>query len=154
MSNFVPHEEKTFRPREPDWLSKNVKKMLQNQNKIFKRYKKNGYKHDDKVAVDRVRNQCNAAIKDAKENHLRNLGVKLADPTTGQKAYWRILNKLLNKCKIPRIPPLFILNKFITDCKEKSTIFNNLFHHNAHHWKTIVNCQSYVFLLKVESAHL
>ena len=58
---------------------------------------------------------------------MKNLGVKLADPSTGQRTYWRILNKLLNKCKIPRIPPLFVDNKFITDCKEKAAIFNTFF---------------------------
>ena len=37
------------------------------------------------------------------------------------------MNKFLNKCKIPRIPPLFVDNKFITDCKEKAQIFNGYF---------------------------
>ena len=37
------------------------------------------------------------------------------------------MNKLLNKCKIPRIPPLFVQDKFITSCKEKASIFNNFF---------------------------
>ena len=55
------------------------------------------------------------------------MGVKLADPTTGQKVYWKILNKFLNKCKVPRIPPLFVRDKFIIDCKEKASIFNNFF---------------------------
>ena len=38
-----------------------------------------------------------------------------------------MLNKFLNKCKIPRIPPLFVQNKFITDFKEKAELFNNYF---------------------------
>ena len=127
ISNFVPNELKTFRPREPEWLNRNIKNLLRNQNKVFKRYKKNGYNDGDKVAVDRLRNECQEAIKTAKENYLKNLGEKLADPATGQKTYWKILNKFLNKCKIPRIPPLFFQNKFITSCKEKASIFNNFF---------------------------
>ena len=47
-------------------------------------------------------------FKNAKEHYLRDLGEKLADPATGQKTYWKILNKFLNKCKISRIPPLFV----------------------------------------------
>ena len=77
--------------------------------------------------MDRLRNECYEVIKNAKERYLRDLGAKLANPTTGQKSYWKILNKFLNKCKIPRIPPLFVQNKFITNCKEKAAIFNNFF---------------------------
>ena len=127
MSNFVPNEVKTVCPREPEWLNTNIKKLIRNQNKIFKRYKKNGYKNEDKVVVDRLRNECHEAIKNAKEKYLRDLGAKLADQTTGQKTYWKILNKFLNKCKVPRIPPLFVQDKFITNCKEKASIFNNFF---------------------------
>ena len=55
------------------------------------------------------------------------MGVKLADPNTGQKVYWKILNKFLNKCKVPRIPPLLVQDKFILDYKEQSSIFNIFF---------------------------
>ena len=40
MSNFIPNEVKTFCPRDPEWLNKDIKNLLRNQNKIFKRYKK------------------------------------------------------------------------------------------------------------------
>ena len=60
-------------------------------------------------------------------NYLKNLGSKLADPTTGQNSYWKILNKFLNKCKIPRIPPILVDDKYITNCKEKASIFNDFF---------------------------
>ena len=77
--------------------------------------------------MDRLRNECHEAITNAKEKYLRDLGAKLADPTTGQRSYWKILNKFLNKCKIPRIPPLFVQDKFITNCKDKASIFNDFF---------------------------
>ena len=51
----------------------------------------------------------------------------MADSRTGQKSYWKIVNKLLNKCKVPRIPPLLIDNQFVLCCKEKATIFNDFF---------------------------
>ena len=54
-------------------------------------------------------------------------GDKLADPKTAQKTYWKILNTFLNKCKLPRIPPLFVNNNFITDCKDKAKAFNDYF---------------------------
>ena len=127
MSNFVPNEVKTVCPREPEWFNNNIKKLLRNQNKVFKRYKNNGYKNEDKFVLDCLRNECQEAIVNAKEKYLKDLGAKLADPTTGQKSYWKILNKILNKCKIPRIPPLFVQGKFITNFKEKADIFNDFF---------------------------
>ncbi len=81
---------------------------------VFKEYKRNGYKNEDKEIVDRLRNECQQAIVNAKENYLKNLGSKLADPL-----YWKILNKFLNKCKIPKIPTILVDDKYITNCKEK-----------------------------------
>ena len=107
MSNFVPNETKKVCPREPSWLNRNIKNLLRKQNLIYKKYKKNGYKNEDKITLRRLRSECSEAIKNAREEHLRSLGEKLANPATGQKAYWKILNKLVNKCKVPRIPPLF-----------------------------------------------
>ena len=40
MSNFVPNEVKTVCPREPEWFNNSIKKLLRNQNKVFKRFKK------------------------------------------------------------------------------------------------------------------
>ena len=31
------------------------------------------------------------------------------------------------KCKVPRIPPLFVRNTFIIICKEKASVFNNFY---------------------------
>ena len=47
--------------------------------------------------------------------------------STGQKTYWKIVNNLLNKCNVPRIPPLLTADKFIINCKEKAVLSNNFF---------------------------
>ena len=79
--------------------------MLKKQKYIYRRYRLNGFKSDDKVAIDKQRDECYLAIKQSKENYIKNLGNKLIDKKTGPKVYWKIINNLLNKCKIPRIPP-------------------------------------------------
>ena len=127
MSNFVPNESKTFCARDPQWMNRNIKRMLRKQNKLHVKFKKNGYKIEDKIILDKFRTECSEAIKNTKEKHLKNEGAKLADPKTGQKTYWKILNSFLNKCKIPRIPPLFFDGNFVTNCKEKVKIFNDYF---------------------------
>ena len=52
---------------------------------------------------------------------------KLSDPSNSPNYYWILLKTLLNGRKIPCISPLFHDNKFITDFKEKSEIFNSFF---------------------------
>ena len=73
------------------------------------------------------REECFQAIKSSKETYLKSLGDKLFDKTTGPKTYWSIINSLLNKCKIPRIPPPLVADKIIIDCKEKAKLFNDNF---------------------------
>ena len=52
---------------------------------------------EDKVLVDRIRDECFQAVQTSKENYLKSLGVKLIDKTTGPKTYWSIINSPLNK---------------------------------------------------------
>ena len=85
MSNFVPNEIKTFCPREPEWLNRDINNLIRKQNKLSKIYKKNGYKNEDTVIMDRLRKECPMAIKDAKEEYFTDLGAKRAAPSTGQK---------------------------------------------------------------------
>ena len=127
MSNFIPNEEKIFRPRDPAWFTRDIRNHLKKHNKTYKKFKVNGFREEEKTTVDKSKFEINEMILDAKEKYLKSQGEKLADPTTGPKTYWKILNTFLNKCKIPRIPPLFEGGSFITDCKEKATLFNDYF---------------------------
>ena len=127
MSNFVPNEVKTFRPADPPWYTSFTKNLLKKHNKMYRRYKDNGFTENDKKALEDSKLQISSHILEAKEKYLQNQGEKLADPSTSHKTYWKILNGFLNKCKIPRIPPLFVNNTFVTESVEKATIFNNYF---------------------------
>ena len=104
-----------------------IHKLLRKQKKLYKKYRLNGFKADDKIIVDRIRDECFQAITTSKENYLKSLGNKLIDKATGSKTYWSIINGLLNKCRIPRIPPLLFADKIITDYKEKAKLFNDFF---------------------------
>ena len=87
----------------------------------------NGFKAKHKVIVDRIRDECFQAVQSSKENDLKLIGVKRIDKVTGPKTYWSIINSLLNKFNIPRIPPILVAGKRITDCKEKVKLFNDYF---------------------------
>ena len=87
MSNFIPNEVKTFSSRDPVWFSKDVINLLRKQNKLFKKFIKNGYRNKDKVALDIIREESALAIRTACECFLRKEGRKLADPNTGKRIY-------------------------------------------------------------------
>ena len=55
---------------------------------------------------------------------------KVNDPGTSQKSYWKIINRVMNKYRAPKIPPLFINNRFILDSREKAKHFNVIFFRN------------------------
>ena len=127
MSYFVPNRTIRIKPSEPEWLNRKIKNMLNKQIRLYRKDKNNGFREVDRVSLDLYRNECVEAIGKSKQNYLAKLGAKLADNCTGQKTYWKIVNKLLNKCKVPRIPLPLIADRFVTSCKLKAVLFNNFF---------------------------
>ena len=127
MSNFIPNEIKRFVPRDPPWITKPIKTLLNRKNRFFKNYKKHGYKREDRDRLDTFRMECQQAVPSAKLTYLQNLGNKANDPRTSQKSYWKIINRVMNKCRAPKIPPLFVNNMFILNCCEKAKSFNDWF---------------------------
>ena len=69
-------------------------------------------------------------IENAKRSYFMNIGKSLAQKasTTG---YWSLINKVLNKSKIPPIPPLLENGVFVTDFAEKAQVFNDHFAHQC-----------------------
>ncbi|MEO1917916.1 MAG: reverse transcriptase family protein, partial [Candidatus Thioglobus sp.] len=49
------------------------------------------------------------------------------DPSTSQKSYWKIINRVMNKCSAPKIPPILVNNIFVLKCSEKAKLFNDFF---------------------------
>ena len=136
LTNFVPSETKRFVPRDPPWITRSLKNMLNRKNRLYKNYKKHRYKDNDKVRLDIFRCECHQAVEDAKSSYLANLGNKVNDPNTSQKSYWKIINRVLNKCRAPKVPPLIVNNVFILNCREKAIIFNEFFSNQC---KLIIN---------------
>ena len=66
-------------------------------------------------------------VEDAKHKYFANVGRTLSDPSTGTKKYWCLINKILNKAKIPEIPPLLENDIFVLDFSSKAQIFNDYF---------------------------
>ena len=118
MSNFIPNKIIKVVPRDPPWINGDLKCILNRQQRLYKNYKKHGFKPEDKIRVDAFRNECNLAIQNAKIDYLTKMANELADPTTSQRSYWKIINRVMNKCRAPKIPPILVNNKFIVNCQE------------------------------------
>ena len=55
------------------------------------------------------------------------MGNRLNNPNIHQTSSWKIINKVMNKCKAPKIPPLLVNNLFILNCREKAKLFTDFF---------------------------
>ena len=51
-------EIKRMIPRDPPWVTKSLKAMLKRKNKLYKNYKRHGYRDDDKIRLEAFRKEC------------------------------------------------------------------------------------------------
>ena len=116
--------------------AKPLETMLNRKNRLFKNYKKHRYKEEDKVRLEVFRIECQKAVESAELSYLTNMGNKVNDTATSPKSYWKIINRVMNKCRAPKIPALPINNRFILDCREKAKLFNDFFSQQC---KPIIN---------------
>ena len=77
MENFIPNEIKRIIPRDPPWITKPLKTMLNRKNRFFKNYKRHGYKLEDKVRLHNFRKVCQDAVENTKLTYFANMGKKL-----------------------------------------------------------------------------
>ena len=70
MENFVSHEMKTFVFRDPPWINKELKTLLNKKNRFLRNYKRRGYTAEDKVRLEVFRNECQKAVEYAKQSYL------------------------------------------------------------------------------------
>ena len=102
--NFVPNKVITIRSKDTLWMTPEIKRMILEKAKIYRRYVKHGRSIADYQILRDITSRCNSAIKEAKSNDFSRLGVSLNDPGITLKKYWSILHRFLHKRKIPKIP--------------------------------------------------
>jgi len=101
--------------------------MINRKNRLYKNYKKHGYQAHDRIRLDNFRLECQNAVEAAKSAYLKDLGNRLHNQRTNGKIYWKIIHRVMNKSKAPKIPPLLVGNQFILSCKEKAVLFTKFF---------------------------
>ena len=126
-SNFIPNKVKTIRPRQAPWVTQTVKNFLRKKNHAYKSFLKNGQPDDKLEGIQKMITDGSRLIEDAKRNYFLKTGNTLAHPGTSNRTYWSLINTVLNKAKIPIIPPLLENGLFVTDFTEKAQLFNDYF---------------------------
>ena len=127
FSNYIPNKIITVKPRQAPWITKPIKNFIRKMNRAYKSFDRRGRPIDKQEAINSMISQGSKLIEDAKDMFFKNIGVKLSKPETGIKTYWSLINNLLNKAKIPIIPPLLDNDIFILDFTAKAEIFNEYF---------------------------
>ena len=127
MSNYIPHEKIVCDDKDPPWVNKRVKVLLNENRQIYNSYKasKNNFVLQQmfKASQETLRRE----IENSKLKYFQNLSDKLSSESPNSKSYWTLLKSFLSNTKIPCIPPLFHLNRYIVDFKEKCDLFNCFF---------------------------
>ena len=126
-SYFIPDRIKTIRPRQTPWITQAVKTFLRKKNRAYRSFVRSGRPVDKLEGIQKMISEGAKMIEEAKRNYFRKAGNTLADPGTNSKTYWNLINTVLNKAKIPLIPPLLEDGLFVTDFTEKAQIFNDYF---------------------------
>ena len=92
----------------------------------MKRYYRNPSEYNKETLLNQA-NEFTKLITEAKQNYIVKLSSKLDCPDTASKTYWLIINRFLNKKKIPNIPPLLVNNKLVSSFHKKAELFNRHF---------------------------
>ena len=121
----MPNKVITIRSKDTLWMTPEIKRMILEKAKIYRRYVKHGRSIADYQILRDITSRCKSAIKEAK--YFSRIEEYFNDPATTAKNYWSILHRFLHKRKIPKIPPIRHNNTFLTDTLVKANTFNSFF---------------------------
>ena len=127
LSNFTQNNTVSCREKYALWMTNQFKRVLLDKAKLYTKYVKNGRSPNDYINLQTSVEHCSNLIKIAKKDFYDRQGRMLNNPNIGQKRYWSILNSFLHKQKVPKIPPINSNGVFVTDFREKASLFNKFF---------------------------
>ena len=81
IHNFIPHERVVCEDRDPPWINKEIKKLINEKNSAYKSYtlfNRDVFLFELKF----LQNQLNVSIENSKQRYYSKLTSKLANPDT------------------------------------------------------------------------
>ena len=125
LSNFVPNELITCDDRDLPRMNRYIKNVIAAINDFHKKFVLPSSNIANLLMFKDLQNQLIQSIHTAKQRYFNKISKTLCDPLTSTKCYWSLWKTTLNEKKVPCIPPIYHNNKYVTDFKEKSEIFNS-----------------------------
>ena len=122
----IPTKNVTIRPCDLPWLNNNIRKLMRQRNRLYKRYKK----QKTSALFDefkQLRNKVTSNLRKAKQEYIRSLANKLKTSNLSLQDYWRTQKSFIQPSQTSTIPPLFHENAYISDTNEKANLINNFF---------------------------
>ena len=91
MQNFVPNKTIICHDRDPPWINKETKQLIEQKNQFYIRFIRNNktllYIREFKVLQDELR----FLIEKLKNNYFSKLSEKISNKTADSKTYWSVL---------------------------------------------------------------
>ena len=95
ISSFIPNETMIFDDRDPPWLNKNIRNIINYKNAIYKKL----IHHNDshlKLHLRYFQYLPHTRIEQAKTKYFKNRSHKLSNKNLNPKKYWALLKIILN----------------------------------------------------------
>ena len=99
VCNYIPHKAIVCNDRDPPWIHKNIKKLMNDKNRAYAPYRLNENNSFTFQKFQFLHSRLNSLIKKSKLKYAR-LSKRLLHPATSPKSSWSILKVFLNNKKI------------------------------------------------------
>ena len=103
MSNFIPNETILVDDRDPPWITRKLKSMIQEKNLFYKKYLKPN-NQETFQAFSQIQERVRLAIEDSKKKYYNKLSNKLSNDKFNGNCYWTILKRFSTVKKFPAYP--------------------------------------------------
>ena len=101
MSNFIPNEMMTSGHYDLPWIDKTI---VEKKDKHYGNYKNHGYRDRDKATLGAVCTEYKESIEAAKKLYHEIQANSLNNSNTTPISYWKIIYRVMNKSRAPKIP--------------------------------------------------
>ena len=105
----------------PPWMNRYIKNLFVAINDFHKKFVLPFSNTANLLMFENLQNQFIQSIHTSKQEHFNKISEKLCDPLTCTKCYWSLLKTILNKKKIPCMPPIFIITSMPVTLKKRVT---------------------------------
>lgn len=123
---FIPCRQVLVRPRDKPWMTVEIRKLLRLRDRAWKRFRRTKNPYHNNIFKN-TRHYCHLTISLAKKNYEEKTILKLTDPQTTPKTYWKVLKSVIGTKVNHNIPPLNVNDQPITNTTDKCEVFNKYF---------------------------